>query len=314
MLRLYLAPRNWPMALLLFALWLAHKLLPYRVNLRLCVGIGRAMYRVVPRSRNVMRVNLSLCYPDLDESAREELVKRNFEQWAISLLEIAISWWGDPEGILDNVEFIGTDHLDEAIARGKGVLLLGIHFSSFELGSLLVRKHIGPDTPMNIIYRNQKKPLLNAIMLKRRLQHVDQCVDSKDSRKIVKLVRAKQLIWYTVDHDHGRGNSVYAPFFGHPAATLKTTSTLVGIAGASALVMSTYRNKNNNGYILRLSPISEEFPTGDPVHDATLINQLVEKAIDIAPEQYMWGHRRFKTQEGLPKAALYKNNNSTPAS
>ena len=253
-----------------------------------------------------MRVNLSICYPDLDDAAREQLIKQNLQQWSISLLEIAMSWWGDTEGILDNVEYYGTDHLDEAIAKGNGVLLLGIHFSSFELGSLLVRKHIGPDTAMNIIYRKQKGSLLNAIMLKRRLQHVDQCVGSKESRKIVKLVRAKQLVWYTVDHDHGNINSVFAPFFGHPAATLKTTSTLVGISGASVLVMATYRNKDDSGYSLRLSPITEEFPSGDAVLDATRINKMVEQAIDRAPEQYMWGHRRFKTQEGLAKAALYK--------
>ncbi len=234
------------------------------------------------------------------------MVKANFEHWSISLLEIALSWWGDHEGVLDKVNFEGTDHLDSAIANNKGVLLLGIHFSSFELGGLLARKHIGADTPLNIIYRAQKRPLLNAIMNKKRLQHVDQVVESKDSRKIVKLVRAKQIVWYTVDHDHGVRNSVFAPFFGHPAATLKTTSTLVSLSGASVLVMSTHRNKDGNGYSLRFSPITEGFPSGDDVRDATLINHQVEEAINLTPEQYMWAHRRFKTQDKLAKAALYE--------
>ena len=104
MLHLYLDPRNWPMALLLFSLWLAHKLLPYRVNIRLFKAIGRLIYRISWRARRVMRVNLSICYPDLDDAAREQLIKQNLQQWSISLLEIAMSWWGDTEGILDNVE------------------------------------------------------------------------------------------------------------------------------------------------------------------------------------------------------------------
>jgi len=306
MLRLYLDPRNWPTALLLLTLRLCHKVLPYKLKIRLCVGIGRLVYRVYGRARHVVRVNLEICFPDLAEAEREKLIKTNFEQWAISLIEIAISWWGDSDGVLDNIEFVGTDHLDKAIAAGNGVILLGAHFSTFELGGLLVRMHIGPETPLHIVFRNQNNDLFNATMQRARLRHVNTCIENKDSRKIVKLVRQKQILWYTADHDHGAGNSVFAPFFGHPAATLKTTSTLAKFTGAAVLVMGTYRNPDNSGYSLRLSPAIEDFPSDDPVLDAARINQLIEQAIKVAPEQYMWTHRRFKTQEHLPKAAVYE--------
>jgi len=306
MTRLYLDPRNWPTALLLFSMWLTHKLLPYKVNLRLYAYLGRLAYLMAGRLRNVSRVNLSICYPQLDEAARKRLMKRNFEHWAISFLEIAISWWGDSKGVLNEVDFVGTEHLDKAIEKGNGVILLGVHFSTFELGSALVRKHIGPELPIHIVFRNQKNPLMNAVMHKGRLRHVNSMTSQKDSRGIVKLVRAKQLLWYSADHDHGLANSVFAPLFGHPAATLKTTSTLAKLTGASVLLMGTYRNEDSTGYSLRISPAIEDFPSNDPELDATRINRLIEQAIERAPEQYMWFHRRFKTQANLPKAALYE--------
>jgi len=270
------------------------------------------MYRTVHGLRNVMRVNLRICYPDMAPGDREQLVKSNFEQWAISFLEIAISWWGKPEDLPDNINFTGSEHLDRALAEDKGVILLGAHFSTLELGSLLVRKHIGQDRPMHIVYRTQKNPLFNAHMLRGRLRHVTSCVHSKEGRKIVKLVRSKELLWYAPDHDHGPKNAVFAPFFGHPAATLTTTSTLAQINGAAVILMGTYRNSDNGGYSVHFYPPLKNFPSNDTLLDATRVNQLIEEAVAVAPEQYMWAHRRFKTQPGLPKAALYEPGATLP--
>jgi len=304
--RQYFDPRNWPTALLLAMLWLTHTLLPYKVSLRLYGSLGRLAYYGAFRLRKIMQVNIGICFPEMDAAARKNLIKRNFEQWAISLVEIGLSWWGDSEGVLDNVNYSGTEHLDKAVAEGNGVIILGLHFSTFELGSLLMRKHLGPDTPLHIIYRDQNNPLLNAKMAKGRLRHVDGLIEKKDTRSVIKIIRARKLIWFSTDQDHGRKNSVYAPFFGHPAATLRTTSTLAKFRGAAVLVMGTYRNQDNRGYSVRISPAIEDFPSGDDLLDATRVNALVEEAIRVAPDQYMWFHRRFKSQPDLPKAALYK--------
>jgi len=311
--RLYLDPRNWPTAIMLGSFWVVHKLFSYPFKLRLCRMGGRLMYRTVHGLRNVMRVNLRICYPDMAPEDREQLVKRNFEEWGISFLEIATSWWGNPEDIPDNISFVGSEHLDKALAEDNGVILLGAHFSTLELGSLLVRKHIGQDRPMHIVYRTQKNLLFNAHMLRGRLRHVTSCVHSKEGRKIVKLVRSKELLWYAPDHDHGPRNAVFAPFFGHPAATLTTTSTLAQINGAAVILMGTYRNKDDNGYSVHFYPPLENFPSDDTLLDATRVNQLIEEAVAVAPEQYMWAHRRFKTQPGLPKAALYEQGATLPA-
>jgi len=122
-----------------------HKLLPYSAKLHIFRALGRIAYPLYRSRRKIARVNVSLCFPNMPDADRKALVRRTFENFFISFLEIAISWWGKDDGILDNVSFDGTEHLDNALAKGKGVILMGAHFSTTELGAALVRKYNAPD-------------------------------------------------------------------------------------------------------------------------------------------------------------------------
>ena len=305
MVRLYANPRYWMTGLLLGIFWLFHKLLPYRVKLPICRALGRVAYRVFPSRRSIAEVNLSLCYPDMSEADRNAMVRRNFEQVFASILEVAISWWGKDDGMLDNVSIEGSEHIDNAIAQGKGVILIGAHFLTIELGAALVKKHIGESKALHVVYRDQKNELINAWSLRGRSRHVKNCINSKNSKQIVKAIRSKEMVWYAPDHDHGPQNTVFAPFFGHPAATLTTTATLAKISGAPVIMMGTYRKSDYTGYSLKFQPPLENFPSDDDLQDASLVNRAIENAISEAPDQYMWIHRRFKTQPDLPKSHLY---------
>lgn len=305
MYRLYLDPRNWITALLLGVFWLAHRLLPYHFKLRILKALGRFVWLINRTRRHIVHVNLSICFPEMTSIERNDMGRRNFEHFFVSILEIAISWWGKADGRLDDVALHGAEHLDSAMAQGRGVILVGAHFSTIELGAALVRQHIGHDTPMHIVYREQKGALFNACMLRGRLRHVDSCINSKNSRQIVKAVRAKQIIWYAPDHDHGTGNAVFAPFFGHPAATLTTTSSMAKFCNTPVVMMGSYRNSDNTGYYVKFYPPIEQFPSDDSLQDATRVNQMIEAAIRVEPDQYMWTHRRFKTQPDRPKSDLY---------
>ena len=151
MFSLYANPKYWVTGLLLGILWLIHKLLPYHLKLLIFRTMGRAAYRVFHSRRKVAMVNLSLCYPNMPDADREAMVQRNFEHFFVSFLEISISWWGREDGMLDSVSFEGTEHLDRALAQDKGVILIGAHFSTTELGATLIRKHTGNRIPLNVV-------------------------------------------------------------------------------------------------------------------------------------------------------------------
>ena len=103
-------------------------------------------------------------------------------------------------------------------------------------------------------------------------------------------------MWYSPDQDFGREVSVFAPFFGIPAASIKLTAKIARMTGAPVMPLMFHRNPDDRTYTLEYLPPLENFPSGDDVADAAQVNAFIEQAIRRHPEQYLWLHRRFKTR------------------
>jgi KDO2-lipid IV(A) lauroyltransferase len=134
---------------------------------------------------------------------------------------------------------------------------------------------------------------------------LDDLLSNTDLRAIVRSLRKGKVVWYAPDQDFGRERSVFAPFMGVETATLTATARLAKLSGAPIVPFYSERLPGNQGYLIKILPELENFPSGDDVTDATLVNQVIEQQVRAAPEQYLWLHRRFKTRpEG--EADLYK--------
>ena len=89
-------------------------------------------------------------------------------------------------------------------------------------------------------------------------------------------------------------DSIFAPFFGVPAATLPTVSRLARLTGAA--VVPCICRQVDEGYEIILQPAWERFP-GDSVEaDTERMNRFIENEVRRMPEQYFWLHKRFKTR------------------
>jgi 3-deoxy-D-manno-octulosonic-acid transferase len=121
-------------------------------------------------------------------------------------------------------------------------------------------------------------------------------IPSSNMRGLLRTLKNNDGIWYAPDQDFGLQSSVFAPFMGVPAATLTLTTRIVKASHASVLPYYSERLPDNKGYLLRIGAALENFPSGDDVIDATRINQAIEVQVRRTPEQYLWGHRRFKTR------------------
>jgi KDO2-lipid IV(A) lauroyltransferase len=211
----------------------------------------------------------------------------------------------DGDGVSDYLEWLqgrkGREHLDSALARGKGVILLGAHFSTLDLGGLLFSEFY----PVDAMYRRHNNPLMEDIITRGRGRYFGQSIERSDIRSVIRALRKNHIIWYAPDQDFGSKQSVYAPFFGVPAATIKATTRIVKLNDSPILMLAQHRLPDNS-YELELLPVIEPFPSGDEAADAARINAELERAIRKDPAQYMWVHRRFKTHpEG--KNYLYQN-------
>lgn len=287
----FLAPKYW-------GTWagigLLHLFARLSLKKQVSVGtlIGHLGYFLIPRRRKITEVNIRLCFPELDEEARKKLVKDCMIENAIGLIETARAWFADPATIDNEMEVTGFEHVQSALAQGRGLLVIGGHYSCLDMGALMTSRIMDEFYGM---YRPQKNALMDKIMRESRLRH-GKIIDRQDMRTIVRALKSNKFVWYAPDQDYGAEVSVFAPFFGVQAATIKTTSKLAQINSSPVLITSYHRKPDNSGYILRFSPVLEGFPTGDEVADAARINLELEKEIRKCPAQYMWVHRRFKTR------------------
>lgn len=290
------APRFWPTwAGLALLRGLAE--LPMGMQLRLGSGLGELMYRLMPSRRRIAAENIRLSFPTLDSKRREELVRETFRSTAVGTLEGGLAWWGRDSRLRPRVTVEGLDRLEAARAQGKGVILLGGHYTTLEISGRLLSYHVSGLCP---VYKPARNAAFEAAMARSRRRTFDELLPSKDLRTILRALRRGKVVWYAPDQDFGRRNTVFAPFMGVQAASLTITGRLAAMSGAPVLPFYSERRPDGR-YRLRVGAPLPGFPSMDAVADASAVNAAIETQVRRAPAQYLWVHKRFRSRPpGLP--------------
>ncbi len=286
----WLHPRHWPLALGLGVLWLAARL-PLRAAQAFGRGLGRLAWLLIPRRRLVVRRNLELVLPDLSEAERRRLEHESFASAGMGMVEGALAWWGRDERLAPWVRYEGLEHIEQARNEGRGVLIIGGHFSALEISGRLMAMKI----PVDLVYKPARNTMFERVMSAMRLRYVHGLISSSNIKAMMRRLRDGGICWYAYDQDFGRASSVFAPFFGVPTSTLALTGRIVEASGAKVVFIHPERLPDAQGYVMRLVPVPE-IPSGDPVRDATIYNGLIEHFARQHPADYFWMHRRFKTR------------------
>lgn len=299
----YLHPRYW-LTWLGIGCWRLLAMLPYSTLMWLGRQLGAFMYSLGGYRYQVAEINLKLCFPDMNEQDRQQLLRDNFTNYGIAFFEIGMAWWWPTERLNKLVQMEGMEHL-EAL-DGRGALLMAIHYTTLEVGaSTLSSRH-----SIDGMYRAHKNAVYDYVQSKgRRVRDpVGVVYPREDIRGMFKALRQGRIIWYAPDQDYGRKQSVFAHFFGVTAASVTATAKFAKVGNAAVLPFSHVRLPNNQGYRVTIHPPLENFPTGDDVADAEIVNRKIEEFILDQLDQYMWIHRRFKTRpEGEQKPYPKKN-------
>lgn len=297
-----LMPQHWPVWLFMGVL-AAITFLPYRVQLSIGKGVGLLAHKVARSRRHVAEVNIGLCFPEKSTEEQAKLVRQTFIDNGIGFFETLISWFRRADYLMPMTDFTGLEKIEAAQAQGKGVILLGAHYSMLDLSGALICNHI----EASITYKRQGHPVLNYVMERGRSRHYKNCFVSKDTRAIIKALRNGDVIWYAPDQDFGFKNTVFADFFGVQTATLTATSQLAKLGRAVVLPMTYFRRDDNSGYDIE---VHEALPIpGESLEaDAQVASHFLEQQIRRHPSQYLWLHKRFKSQPGQEgqRGALYK--------
>lgn len=286
----WLKPRHWPLALGLGVMRVAASL-PLDWAQGLGRGLGLIAYSAIPSRRFVVRRNLELCFPEWSAAQRDAVVRQNFVATGMGLIESAIAWWRSDTWLRPRVRVFGLEHFEHAQQHASGVLVLGAHFVSMEMGGRIATLFL----PVSTVYKPAKNQLFNAVMLRARQRHYQDLIANDNLRGMLQVLREGGTCWYGIDQDFGIEQSVFAPFFDVPTATLTLASKIAQRTGAKVLFCYPRRLPNAAGYELHIEPM-DKFPSGDATEDAALYNSMIERVVRQAPQDYFWMHRRFKTR------------------
>jgi KDO2-lipid IV(A) lauroyltransferase len=273
-----------------FVLWLVH-FLPMRWIGALGAGLGWLLYQF--GRGHVTRVNLAFAFPGMTPEARDALGLKHFKMLGRNALELSIMVWGSERELLDLIHLENFEHLTKAAEGGHPVIVLAPHFIGLNMGGVRIAREY-PGTAS--IYSRQKNPVLDRIFLKARTRFGDPHLVSRQDglRSVIRVIKTGKPFYFLPDMDFGIRDAIFSPFFGVPTATITALPRLMKLTGARVVPVITYQV--GDGYVARLYPAWENYPSGDLEADVRFMNAFIEDRVREMPEQYFWAHKRFKTR------------------
>ena len=264
--------------------------LPLPVLRRMGVVLGWMLYLLVASRRRVVHINFSICYPQWSPAFRRRQVVRTFVAFAQAWLDRGWLWHASPDVLRARLQLSGA--LDE-LAGEAPTVLFAPHFVGLDAGWTALTQQV--DRRFTTIYTDQANKLADAWILAGRKRLGGRLFGRVEGVKpIVAGLKAGEPLYLLPDMNFGPEESVFVPFYGHPAATVPSLSRFARLSRAK--VVPILCRLTPTGYDIEVLPAWGNFPTGDLVADTALMNRTLESYIDNMPEQYYWVHKRFKDQ------------------
>jgi KDO2-lipid IV(A) lauroyltransferase len=266
-------------------------LLPLSWQLVLGKHLGAAAYLCVRRRRRIAARNIEACFPAMPEADRKALLRRHFQALGASIVEMAMGWFGSEQTVRSWVRIEGAEHLQAALARGRGVILFSAHFTTFEffwpaLAPLCTR--------LCGMYKTQSNPVMNKVMTAGRKRNYDALFAKTNVREMLRELAHNSVVWYASDQSYGGKGSALIPFFNEPAMTNTAICRIARASDSALLPYFCRRLADDSGYVMTIGPPLPGLPSGDDARDVRRLTELLEDYVRTCPEQYWWIHQRFK--------------------
>lgn len=279
-------------------------LLPLSVLHRLGAFLGVCAFWFGPTYRRKLRTNLR--HAGLDAERMMPAAARHAGMQAV---EMAWVW---KRSNADVMAHIGEDEeavkiVAQAAAEGKSLIFMTPHVGCYEVSPIWVyEKCLKPlGKAFTILYREPKQKFIRKTVANGRLREgMDPApADLAGVRKIIRAMRAGGALGCLPDQVPGRGEGVWATFFGQPAFTMTFPVKMARQFDAALFIVWTVRHPGK-GWEVHLR--RWELPATSAGEDAMMtgveaMNRQIEAAIGEAPEQYIWNYNRYKCPKGVKK-------------
>lgn len=268
-------------------------LLPLKLAQAIGRFVGLLAWRLNGRSRKTTDVNLRICLPELSSEEQQRLSKESMAHTGMTAMEIPLMWEWPVDKCFNLIkETRGLELVDQALASGKGLILLAPHLGNWELTGLFFSSRY----KMAALYSPPHIKEFEDYMIRVRGRLGSELVrgDRKGLLRLMGILKEGGVAGILPDQSPRGKTNAYAPFFGMEVRTMTLVNRLIQKTGANVLVTFAERLPDGKGFRLIVEEAVPGNGDSDPVVAATALNQSVEKVIRMAPAQYQWEYKRLR--------------------
>lgn len=306
--------------------WLTDKLC--HLGMWLAVEVGRCALRMLPRSffyslsegaanlgfylfhgfRKRSIRNLAIAFGEqLDEREIAQITRRSLRNFFHDFVEIVIALHASPDEVRRAIPFHGREHLDAALARGKGAIALSAHLGNFFLvGTRLALEGYSTYTLVNQSENGGFPRLMDRYRLELGQKTISARPRREAAQELVQILRRNELAIVIAD-EYRSGSGIHVPFFNRTVLARRGPATLTLRTGAALVPIYLVRDQSGR-LTLIAEPEIEPSKSGNIKNDVkenTLqITQWLERVVRAYPDQWNWMNVRW--QEGPQSASIGK--------
>ncbi len=286
--------------------------LPEQVQQAAARGLGGVLARLPVARRRLALDNLALAFPELDEVHQRQILQASLRHWTQTAIELAACAEGvmTPGELARRVDIEGLDHLDRALAAGRGVIALTAHFGNF---SWIVLALAARGYPAAAVYKEASDfapDFFGKIMLHHGVTPIRVITRERSglARPILRALHEGRIVLMNMDQSTANGLPI--PFFGRPAWTPIGPVVLARRSGAPIVPMFMHHQGAGHRLVIQPPyPLSRQADKEAALReDVQRLSEVIEQAVRAAPDEWYWVHRRWKRPAHAIEAASANGN------
>ncbi|HEY0721632.1 MAG TPA: lysophospholipid acyltransferase family protein [Gammaproteobacteria bacterium] len=256
--------------------------------------LGLVFFLLPNRHRAIAARNLQLCFPQLTAWQRWNLLRRTMEETGKTILEVPLFWCASQQRLRGLIKAMSGEALmEQAMAASQGMITVSPHIGAWEL----IGQVLAPRYHMTIMYRPPRYPSIDQVMRNGREHNGAHLApaDASGIKVLMQSLRQGKMIGILPDQDPRDSGGVFAPFFGIATNTMTLLPRLAQKSGAAVIYCFAERLSWGRGFHLHFIA-APEVSSDDMGVAANAVNGAVEQCIRLAPAQYQWSYKRFRTR------------------
>ena len=270
-----------------------------RLPLSSALAFGRAagwFYGSVIRyHRKDAVATLTRSFPDKPPAEIRSILERMYRNLGMNLAELSRFATAPDSYFHDHIAWEGEEHIREALARGRGVLILTGHLGNWDLACTAFPRFGHPTT---IITKEIKNKAVSDYWMGLRARFGLKFLPKQNSyRKCLAVLKKNEVIGFILDQNMTRDEGIFVDFFGKPACTTPGLAFMSAHSGAPVVPVFIIREEGGRHW-MKVLPLIEPPPDREPETIRRFTQQytrIIEDMIRQYPDQWTWIHRRWRT-------------------